>query len=115
MNRSSSSFDSDSVGSINQHLNIVSLPSALYLHTDSRGDWPLGCGWVERVILQPLAEIRNLQTRALFKFRKIDKTLVSNSAVRVCESDIVVRSQSLGDIVGVEQSNLRNLCQSLAT
>lgn len=72
----------------------------------SRRDWPLSGRWMERVILQTLTEVRNLQTGSLFKLAQIDQTFVCDSAILVGESDIVVWLQPLGDIVGVEQGDL---------
>ena len=69
---------------------------------------------MERVVLKSLGEVDNLETGALFKFGQIDQTLVGDTALGSLESDIVVWLQSLRNVVGVEQSDLGNLGQSLS-
>lgn len=69
---------------------------------DVRRDGPLSGRRVERIVLQPLAEIGDLQPSTLLKLCQINEQLVGNSSVLVGESDIVIWLQSLGDIVGVQ-------------
>ena len=73
---------------------------------DARGDRPLRCRRVERIVLQSLREVRHLQPSALLEFPKIDQQLMGYPAIRVLEPDVVVWSEPFRDVVRVEQGNL---------
>lgn len=69
---------------------------------------------MEGIILQPFTEIGYLQARRFFKLRQINQTLVRTPLVLVGEPDIVVRSQPLGDIVGIEECDPRDFSEAFA-
>ena len=116
--RSSSCFGSDSVGSISQHLLISNCLDGIENFAEerlhSRRDRPLSSGRMERVILQPFTEIGDFQSRGFLELRQVDKTLVSTPLVLVREPDVVVRSKALGDIIGIEECDPRDVGETLS-
>ena len=70
---------------------------------------------MERVILQSLGKVHDLQPSSLVKLGEIDQALVSYPPVLVGELDGVVTFETLGDVVGVEQRELGGISQTLAS
>lgn len=70
---------------------------------------------METIVLQPLGKVGHPQTCTLLKLCQINQTLVRDTTILVRESKIVVRLETFGDIVGVEERNLGDGGETLAT
>jgi len=57
---------------------------------------------MEETYLQPLGEIRHLQTSHLLKFGQVDQELVGNATLSVLVSKGVVPGELFGDVISVQ-------------
>jgi hypothetical protein len=69
---------------------------------------------MERIVLQTLGKVHDLQTSRLVKLRKVDQTLVRDPTVLVGKLERVVFRESFCDVVGGEERKLGGIRQTLA-
>ena len=67
---------------------------------------PHRCSQAACTHLQPLGEVRDLQTSGFVKFGKVNQQFMCDTIVAVLESDGVMSREPLGHVVCIEECNV---------